>query len=155
MKLILIIIFIFIPISGYADDVILGKFTKSISNVYTTSKSCEETIAPGPKEYISLIDDYFTKLYPNGTSYWGIPRSGQIISSPITCIRLIKNDLFDYKNASEDYRNNYPDRSQPPILVAYQWEKVYAEPAPAQPIRSYTPPQTTKSKFSTSSPSLK
>lgn len=145
MKLALFIIPIFIPINCYAEDTILGKFTKSISTVYVASKSCENTIAPGPKEYISLITDYFTKLYPNGTGYWVIPLSDQVIDNPVTCIRLIKTGLYEYEYAREDYRNNYPSRNQPPILVAYQWEKIYIETPPPTPFRSYTPLEKPKS----------
>lgn len=137
-KLISIIIFTFAPMASYADDTIISEFTKSISKVYSTSKSCENTIGPGPKEYIEFITDYYEELYPNGTSYWIIPQSPPPITNPDTCITMMRTSLFNYKTASEKYLYNYPNRKRPPVLVLYQWDSAYFEMEPP-PVKSYLP----------------
>jgi hypothetical protein len=146
------------PAGSYAEDNVLSRFTQSIATVYSASKACEKTIAPGPQEYIVLIKDYLARLYPNGTSYWVIPETEQRISNPVTCIRLMQNRLFDYKNARKDYHDNYPDRNPPPILIAYQWDSAYIQPSPKAPMKSYTPSYNTtpgvKQKFYSNLPNL-
>ena len=140
-RLMLSLVLILFSASSYANDradEILRNFTKSISAIYATSKSCENTISPGPKEYIEVIGNYFVRLYPNGVSYWVLPTSKPITNAN-ECIRLIEKRLSDYKSAYNDYNNNYPNVGAVPILVAYRWNDIYVDPAEKKPIRSYLP----------------
>lgn len=145
-----------LPTASRAEDNVISRFTQSIATVYSTSKACEKTIAPGPQEYITLITAYFNGLYPNGTGYWVVPAAEQRISNPVTCIRLMQSRLFDYKNARKDYHANYPERNPPPILIAYKWDSAYIQPPPKAPARSYTPSYTppVKQKFYSTLPNL-
>jgi hypothetical protein len=138
----------FFPVACFAENSVIGNFTKSISNVYTTSKSCENSIGPGPKEYMELINDYYASLYPNGTSYWILPQIERIVTNRETCIVMMRNSLFNYKNASKEYIEYYPNRKRPPRFILYPWDKMYIEQEPVpQVIKPPTTPATTKQKF--------
>ncbi len=144
MKLIilsLVSILLFMPTNTSASDrgdEILRNFTKSITAIYSTSKSCENTISPGPKEYIEVISSYFTRLYPSGVSYWVLPQSKPITNAN-ECIRLMERRLSEYKSAYNDYNNNYPNVGAVPILIAYRWNDIYVDPSEKKPTRSYLP----------------
>ena len=140
---------IFIPVSCFAEDSVIGNFTKSISKVYTTPKSCENSIGPGPKEYMESINDYYASLYPNGTSYWIIPQNDRIISNREACIIMMRNSLYNYKNASKEYIEYYPKRKRPPRFILYPWDKMYIEQEPIPQVRPAVPAgkSTTRQKF--------
>lgn len=138
---ILLIILMCIPALSYADDKILSNFTKSIAAVYTSSKSCESTISPGPKEYIEVISKYLSQLYPNGASYWIIPQYGHIIDDAPECIKLMQSALYEYQVAYNSYSNNYPERTPAPVLISYNWGEIYKEQPKKQPVKSYVPPK--------------
>jgi|CXWL01.1.fsa_nt_gi hypothetical protein len=127
------------------SDEILRNFTKSIAAIYTASKSCENTISPGPKEYIEIIGSYFERLYPSGVSYWVLTSSEPIVNAN-ECIFLIERSLSEYKSAYNDYNNNYPNVGAVPILVYYKWNYIYVEPSEKKVFRSYLP--SAKQKFS-------
>lgn len=139
MVRILLILLILTPALSYADDKTLSNFTKSISAVYTSSKSCENTISPGPKEYIEVISKYFSELYPRGTSYWIVPQYGRVIDSQPECIKLMQAKLYEYRVAYNNYNNAYPDRSPAPILISYDWNDLYVETEKKRPVKSYVP----------------
>ncbi len=133
------VILIFLPTASYAEDTVIGNFTKSISNVYSTSKSCENTIGQGPKEYMESINDYYSSLYPNGTSYWIVPQSEHIINNREACIVMMRNSLYNYKNASKQYIEYYPNRKRPPRFILYPWDKMYIEQEPVPQVRPAVP----------------
>lgn len=130
--------FLLFPLNAYADDRSLSNFTKSIVAVYVASKACENTISPGPREYIEVINSYFSQLYPNGgASYWVIPKTDRNIASVHECIRLIERKLSDYRSAYNDYSNNYKNTNAIPVLVAYRWGESYVETPQRRPTSSY------------------
>ena len=146
-QMLLFIILIFFSAESSADDNSLGNFNKSIIGVYTSSKACEKTIV-GPREYIEVIDEYFAKLYPNGTGYWVTPKGIKYIDSVSECIRIIQARLSEYQSAYNNYNANYPNRNPVPILVAYRWDRTYIEPTKSvQPTKSYIPNKTATQRF--------
>ncbi len=108
-----------------ADDGGIGNLTRKISAVYAVSKSCEDALYPGPKEYMELISEYLQKLYPNGVGYWVVPKYVQVISNTKTCINLMQSQLLNYKREMEEFQSNHPDREPPPVLVMYSWNDKY------------------------------
>jgi hypothetical protein len=137
------------PVTCFAENSVIGNFTRSISNVYTTSKSCENSIGPGPKEYMQSISDYYSSLYPNGTSYWILPQNERIVTNRETCIVMMRNSLFNYKNASKAYIEYYPNRKRPPRFILYPWDKMYIEQEPIPQVIKppVTAPANTRQKF--------
>ena len=142
----LFIVLIFFPINSQAADDSLGNFNKSIIGVYTSSKACENTIS-GPKEYIAVINEYFSKLYPDGAGYWVIPPTTNYIDNASDCIRIIQARLSDYQNAYNNYNSNYPNRHPVPILIAHRWESTHYKIAQEQPTKSYIPTKKADQRF--------
>lgn len=135
-------VFAFIlPLSSRADDGGIGNLTRKIAAVYSISKSCEDALYPGPREYMELIDEYLHKLYPNGVSYWVIPKYVQVINNTKTCINLMQAQLLNYKNEIEEFQSNHPDREPPPVLVMYGWNDKYVPEPPPQTSRRQERPQ--------------
>ncbi len=119
-------IFLIIPNQSRADDDgSIATFTRKISSIYSISKSCEKALYPGPKEYMSQIEDYLGKLYPNGAGYWVIPKNVQEITNTQTCITLMQGQLLGYQKELEAFQSNNPSRESPPILTVYNWNSKY------------------------------
>ena len=124
-----------------AEDGGIGNLTRKISAVYAVSKSCEEALYPGPKEYMELIGEYLQKLYPNGVGYWVIPKYVQVINNTKTCINLMQSQLLNYKKEMEEFQSNHPDREPPPVLVMYSWNDKYVPETLPQTSRRQERPQ--------------
>jgi hypothetical protein len=117
----------------------LQNFTQSITSVYTSSAQCQYTVSPGPTEYMNLITDYFGALYPGGAGYWALPDKVKLIKSRDLCSLTLQRDLLAYRAARADYEELYPSAAvPPPVLVAYQWEKMRPKET-APPKYSYQP----------------
>lgn len=138
-KIALAIIAFLLPYASYAEDGVMGRFTRSISNLYGTSQSCKRVIETGPQEYIKLIGDYFNGLYPDGAGYWALPTANPPISDRSACITLLQKHVGEYQRARKDFEQNYPAQAAPPVLIAYTWDKRAVPQAPL-PQTSYQPP---------------
>jgi hypothetical protein len=114
-------------------------FTRSISKLYMASAKCQDTLAQGPSEYLALISEYLSALYPNGVGYWVVPPKVKPTTDRKTCTKMMQRQLMEYKSARNDYADAYPDRPmEPPVLVAYQWDRM-VPPEARQPVGSYLP----------------
>ncbi len=109
--------------SSYAssDDAVLNRITSSISLVYVSASECKGTLSPGPEQYVQQIDDYFTKLYPNGAGYWALPPTREMQTNREICIINLESSLLKYQRSLYEFRISYPKRIQPPMLLAYRW----------------------------------
>jgi len=104
-----------------AEDVVLDQVNRSIVLVYTSATECIQTLIPGPDQYVKLIKEYFAKLYPMGTGYWILPEVKEYQSDRGVCIINLESSLQRYQRSLYDFHLMYPNRPQPPMLLAYQW----------------------------------
>lgn len=104
-----------------AEDRVLEQVNKNIVLVYNSAAECTQTLVPGPDQYVKLIKDYFTKLYPDGTGYWILPPVTEYQTDRGVCIINLETSLQRYQRSLFDFHAIYPNRPQPPILLAYQW----------------------------------
>ena len=104
-----------------AEDSVMGKFTHSMAMVYKFSQACKNTISFDGEEYTKLITDYINLLYPQGTNYWTLPEITKSVTSKEKCMYALQNHLMEYRQASIDFQENYPDQPVPPVLMISQW----------------------------------
>lgn len=106
-----------------ADDRVLAQVNKNIVMVYTSAAECMYTLSPGPDQYVQIIKDYFSMLYPKGTGYWVLPVVTEYEQDRNVCITNLESGLLRYQRSLYDFHNTYPNRPQPPMLLAYKWRE--------------------------------
>jgi hypothetical protein len=117
LSLIAVMLLFAAPRQARAEDTVVEHFTHSMAMVYMASEMCKNT-RESVRNYSTLITNYLNQYYPEGVQYWVLPSMNRYIKSAATCNTMINERLLDYQQASDDFRENYPDDPEPPLLVA-------------------------------------
>jgi hypothetical protein len=128
------------PCAANSDP--MENFTRSIVSVYTSAQKCQDTVYPGPKEYIQLISEYVNQLYPTGANYWVLPDIREHVENKKSCVNMLQYSLLQYQIARRDFSEAFPDQPEPPLLLAYRWPdspEVVTPPSMHPAVKSVAP----------------
>jgi len=117
LPLLAVLLLLAAPRQARAEDMVVEHFTHSMAMVYMASEMCKNTRVSA-QNYGAIIISYLNQYYPQGAYYWVLPSINRYIKSASTCTTMINERLLDYQQASDDFRENYPDDPSPPLLVA-------------------------------------
>jgi hypothetical protein len=101
-----------------ADELVLQRFTQSMSDLYETALLCEYALSPSPAGYARAISDYVQTYYPDVVSpYWALPVVNRRAQDSSYCSTRLQQNLMHYATARNDFAEAYEDHPLPPQLA--------------------------------------